>query len=143
VGTDLPTRTCAKENPPPHLAIPCKQNRSEAAMPVYDYECEQCGPFTTMRPMAECDLSSACPRCRAEAPRAFLTAPYFAAMPAGRRAAMAANERSAHAPQQLSKMDRRHGPGCGCCTPKSSRTVRRGRDGAKGFPASRPWMISH
>ena len=83
-------------------------------MPVYDYACEQCGPFTTMRPMAECDLSAACPRCRAEAPRAFLTAPYFSAMPAGRRAAFAANERSAHAPQQLSKMDRRHGPGCGC-----------------------------
>jgi hypothetical protein len=44
---------------------------------------------------------------RAEAPRAFLTAPYFAAMP------------------------------------KKSRTVRRGRDGAKSFPESRPWMISH
>jgi hypothetical protein len=62
---------------------------------------------------------------------------------AGRRAAFAANERSAHAPQQLSKMDRRHGPGCGCCTPKNSRTVRRSRDGTKSFPASRPWMISH
>jgi hypothetical protein len=80
---------------------------------------------------------------RAEAPRAFLTAPYFAAMPAGRRAAFAANERSAHAPQQLSKMDRYHRPGCGCCAPKKSRTVRRGRDGAKSFPESRPWMISH
>jgi putative FmdB family regulatory protein len=111
-------------------------------MPVYDYECEACGPFTTMRPMAECDLSAACPRCRAEAPRAFLTAPYFAAMPAGRRAAFAANERSANAPQKLSKMER-HGRGCACCVPRSGRTARRGRDGAKSFPGSRPWMISH
>ena len=112
-------------------------------MPVYDYECNACGPFTTMRPMAECDRSCACPRCGCEAPRAFLTAPYFSAMPAGRRAAFAANEKSAHAPQQLSKMDRSHGAGCACCSATATRTVKRGRTGAKSFPSSRPWMISH
>ena len=112
-------------------------------MPVYDYECGRCGPFTVMRPMAECDLPSDCPDCGAEAPRAFLTAPFFAAMSSSRRAAFAANERSAHAPQQLSRMDRRHGAGCGCCAPKSSRAAKRGRNGAKSFPSSRPWMLSH
>lgn len=112
-------------------------------MPFYDYECRRCGPFTVMRPMAECELPSNCPDCGREAPRAYLTAPFFAAMPAGRRAAFAANERSAHAPQQLSRMDRRHGADCGCCSPKSSRTVKRGRNGAKSFPSSRPWMLSH
>jgi putative FmdB family regulatory protein len=113
-------------------------------MPVYDYECTRCGPFTIMRPMVECDLSAQCPRCEEDAPRAFLTAPYFAAMSAQRREAHATNERSAHAPQQLSRMERRHGPGCSCCGQKKpSRTVKRARDGAKSFPASRPWMLSH
>ena len=67
-------------------------------MPVYDYLCERCGPFTEMRPMAECDVPQRCPRCGRAAPRAFLTAPYFAAMSAERRSAHATNERSAHAP---------------------------------------------
>ena len=26
-------------------------------MPVYEYLCNECGPFTDMRPMAECDAS--------------------------------------------------------------------------------------
>ena len=47
-------------------------------MPVYDYECESCGPFTFMRPMAQCDRPARCPQCGGKAPRAFLTAPYFA-----------------------------------------------------------------
>jgi putative FmdB family regulatory protein len=113
------------------------------AMPVYDYECEGCGPFTWMRPMAECDLPAACPRCGSDAPRAFLTAPYFAAMPAGRRLAHATNEKSAHAPRRLS-VGGAHGAGCRCCGGgRPSRSVKRGRNGSKSFPTSRPWMISH
>ena len=27
-------------------------------MPVYEYLCNDCGPFTDMRPMAECDDSA-------------------------------------------------------------------------------------
>jgi putative FmdB family regulatory protein len=112
-------------------------------MPVYDYLCAQCGPFTDMRPMAECERPKDCPRCGAEAPRAFLTAPYFASMPAERRLAHATNERSAHAPATLSEMKKNHGAGCSCCTGKSMRKTKRGKNGAKSFPGSRPWMISH
>jgi putative FmdB family regulatory protein len=112
-------------------------------MPVYDYLCEQCGPFTDMRPMAECDEPKDCPRCGGEAPRAFLTAPYFAAMSSERRSAHATNERSAHAPATLSQMKSSHGAGCSCCTGKSMRRTKRGKNGAKSFPGSRPWMISH
>ena len=112
-------------------------------MPVYDYECKSCGPFTTMRPMAECDRTSACPRCGDDAPRAYLTAPYFAAMSADRRLAHATNERSAHAPRTLASLGGKHGAGCACCSPKSGRKVNRGRNGAKSFPSSRPWMLSH
>jgi len=110
-------------------------------MPVYDYECDACGPFTTMRPMAECDASAACPRCGGDAPRAFLSAPYFA-MAAERRRARATNEKSAHAPRRLSDGGA-HGAGCSCCSGRSRRMVARGKNGAKGFPTSRPWMISH
>jgi putative FmdB family regulatory protein len=112
-------------------------------MPVYDYLCERCGPFSDMRPMADCDRPNACPRCGRDAPRAFLTAPYLAAMPAGRRLAHATNERSAHAPATLSRMEASHGAGCGCCSGQSLRAGKRGKSGAKSFPGSRPWMISH
>ena len=32
-------------------------------MPVYEYLCNDCGPFTDMRPMAECDYPQDCPQC--------------------------------------------------------------------------------
>jgi putative FmdB family regulatory protein len=112
-------------------------------MPVYDYLCGRCGPFTEMRPMAESDRPHDCPSCGKAAPRAFLNAPYCAAMSAERRFAHATNERSADAPQRLSDLKNAHGAGCGCCSGKSLRKSRRARNGAKSFPASRPWMISH
>src|SRR5205823_8845874 len=67
-------------------------------MPVYEYLCNDCGPFTDMRPMAECDDPQACPRCEISSPRVILTAPNFFCMPSDRRKAIATNERSTHAP---------------------------------------------
>lgn len=112
-------------------------------MPVYEYRCQRCGPFTQMRPMAECELPSDCPDCGAQAPRVILTAPHCTTMSTQARLAFATNERSAHAPRTLSAMKGTHGSGCACCSGKSSRMTRRGKDGAKSFPTSRPWMISH
>ena len=112
-------------------------------MPVYDYLCDACGPFTEMRPMAECERAQECPSCGCDAPRAYLTAPNFLGMPPERRLAYATNERSANAPATLSSLKSKHGKGCACCGGKSSRTLNRSRDGSKSFPASRPWMISH
>lgn len=111
-------------------------------MPTYEYLCDDCGPFTEMRPMAESDLSCDCPRCGDAAPRAFLTAPYMAGMSAERRQAFATNERSAHAPQTTSGSGK-HPSNCGCCSGKSSRMTYKYKDGSKAFPKSRPWMISH
>jgi putative FmdB family regulatory protein len=113
-------------------------------MPVYDYLCSDCGSFTDMRPMSECDAPLRCPNCRRMAPRAFLTAPYFATMSSERRLAHATNERSAHAPQSLAGLKAKHGAGCSCCGGGlSKRKVNKGKGGAKSFPGSRPWMISH
>jgi putative FmdB family regulatory protein len=116
-------------------------------MPVYDYLCARCGPFTDMRPMAECDLPHACPECGKDAPRAFLTAPYLAAMSSARRVAHATNERSASEPKTLSASRRTHGSGCRCCSGMRPSSAAKGAAGngaaAKGFPARRPWMLSH
>ena len=112
-------------------------------MPVYEYLCNECGPFTDMRPMSECDDPQACPRCATSAPRVILTAPNFFSMPSDKRKAIAVNEGSAHAPKTLAEYKDSHGPGCGCCSTKPSRLMRKTKSGAKSFPTARPWMISH
>ena len=120
-------------------------------MPVYEYLCDDCGPFKDMRPMSECDDPQVCPSCETMAPRVILTAPNFFCMPSETRKAHAVNERSTHAPQTLAQYKASHGPGCGCCSTgknssdkkKPARLVTKARSGAKGFPTARPWMISH
>ncbi len=112
-------------------------------MPVYEYLCEECGPFTEIRPMAEFQSPCECPECAAQAPRVLLTAPNFACMPANERKARSINEASAHAPKTLDQYKASHAPGCGCCSGRPSRLVAKTKSGAKSFPTARPWMISH
>ena len=88
-------------------------------MPVYEYLCDDCGPFTDMRPMAECDAPQDCPQCESESPRVILTAPNFFCMPSDKRKAHATNERSANAPKTVDQYKASHGPGCGCCSTKA------------------------
>ncbi|MFO7188168.1 MAG: zinc ribbon domain-containing protein [Pseudomonadota bacterium] len=108
-------------------------------MPVYEYLCAECGPFTVLRAMEERGEPHECPACLQPAPRVLLSAPALATMPAAARAAHAINERAAHEPK------RAHGPGCGCCggTPKPAGRTALSPDGRKSFPGARPWMISH
>ncbi len=111
-------------------------------MPMYDYACATCGPFTAYRPMSEYDKPLACEDCGAMAPRAILRAPALAMMDAGARSGMAVNERSRHEPR---KSSRAHPSGCGCCSTSRgfAETPAAGRSAAKSFPGARPWMISH
>jgi len=124
----------------------CKTD-GDIQMPVYDYLCERCGPFTEMRPMAVSGAPQACPECGEDAPRAFLTAPYCSTMSPQLRLAHATNERSASAPKSLSGLKGAHGSGCSCCSGKSLSARAKRKTGeagaAKGFPARRPWMLSH
>ena len=106
-------------------------------MPVYDYMCEDCGPFTALRPMAEYREPCDCPDCGLSVERAMLTAPRLALMSSGSRRAREVNERSAHAPRRSSA----HGAGCACCSGAKATTATAGA--AKSFPSARPWMISH
>jgi putative FmdB family regulatory protein len=77
-------------------------------MPVYEYLCDKCGPFTAIRPMAEYENPHDCPSCGKDAPRVLLTAPRMSLMASDIRTAHATNERSAHAP----KSSKAHGAGC-------------------------------
>ena len=107
-------------------------------MPVYEYMCAECGPFTDMRPMAESDLPRNCETCGEESPRVILTAPNFSCMPVSQRTAHAANERSRHAPNTLGEYKASHGAGCSCCGGKKpARLMTKTRNGAKGFPTAR------
>ena len=90
-------------------------------MPVYDYLCAKCGPFTDMRPMAESALPLGCPACGKKSPRAFLTAPYFATASSDRGFTSAVGDQGASRPRSYSDWQRSHGGGCNCCSGKSLR----------------------
>ena len=113
-------------------------------MPMYEYECADCGVFAANKPMAEYREPHACQNCGRPSARVLLTAPAFAGMPAVTRTAHAINEKARHEPQTSAERAARHGAGCGCCSGGlgKDRTVK-AKDGSKAFPSARPWMISH
>jgi putative FmdB family regulatory protein len=107
-------------------------------MPVYDYQCADCGVFTAFRPMSAFRDPCPCPDCGRQAERVFLTMPAVAGMDPAKRTAFATNERASHEPR------RSHGAGCSCCSGAGkSAKVAESPSGAKSFPKARPWMISH
>ena len=113
-------------------------------MPIYDYLCDRCGSFSVLRPIDQRDAGCRCPTCDGDARRAILSAPALSSMPAHARAAHATNERAAHAPRTSAEYAAsRHPPGCGCCGAKRPQATAPSAGGTKGFPAKRPWMISH
>jgi putative FmdB family regulatory protein len=116
-------------------------------MPVYDYLCRDCGPFSETRPMAQYEDPCDCPGCGTSSERVMLTVPNIFSMSAARRTAFATNEKSAHAPKVSTKDERAakaHGAGCSCCSGKKGKSSAvYAADGSKTFPSKRPWMISH
>lgn len=102
-------------------------------MPVYDYHCATCGPFESNRPMKESSEPAACPQCAAMTARV-LVAPSLNLMRASSRMAEMRNEKSANAPEVVSRPvadagHRGHGH-------HDAHDHRRHR------PA-RPWMVGH
>ena len=85
-------------------------------MPIYDYVCDACGPFTAMRPMAQFRDPCACPDCGAGATRTFLSAPAILGGSAGGRFACAVAEAGTTRPLPASTA---HPAGCGCCMRRS------------------------
>ena len=121
-------------------------------MPFYDFDCRRCGGFRVLRSIDRRNDPCACPGCGETAARVVASAPALSLVPATVRLANDTNERSRDRPMTSGEwMSRaRHGRGCGCCSAMSaSRDATRRypggakAGGAKGFPARRPWMISH
>ncbi|MEM5288712.1 zinc ribbon domain-containing protein [Paraburkholderia sabiae] len=77
-------------------------------MPVYDYECADCGAFETVRRIAERDEPAACPRCGTSAERVRVGAP---ALLGG---ASASGSGSSGASDSEGGYGMRH-RGCSCC----------------------------
>jgi putative FmdB family regulatory protein len=67
-------------------------------VPVYEFVCDDCGPFEQRRSLAEAGDQMACPSCGREARRVY-SMPNSRKMPAALSAAMARAEKSAHEPE--------------------------------------------
>ena len=93
-------------------------------MPVYDFICDDCGPFDQRRSLAEAGDPVTCPRCGKEARRVY-SMPNTRRMPTGLSKAMDRAEKSAHEPEVV----RRPAGGFG-------KAHRHGRGG-------RPWAMGH
>ena len=113
-------------------------------MPVYEYLCNDCGPFTDMRPMAECDDPQDCPQCES---RIAARDPHRAGvlLHAVRQAESARHQRTQR--QRAEDAWRIQGLArSGLRLLFEQETGAAGdqtKSGAKGFPTARPWMISH
>ncbi|WP_415058596.1 FmdB family zinc ribbon protein [Halopseudomonas sp.] len=107
-------------------------------MPLYDFDCYECGVFEALIPSVERNLPRNCPACGQTMQR-LISAPRLQVISKQQRTAHETNERSAHEPKVS------HGHNCcssGSCTHKPR---------AEGQPPPlkqqsgprRPWMISH
>jgi putative FmdB family regulatory protein len=126
-------------------------------MPLYEYHCEECGPFSVLRKMSESSMAADCESCGGESERV-ISVPHFALLGKAQRIAYERNEKSTHEPLTL----RRSSCGCvgthtckstanGSTTNQSSTGEGRKHDTVQrggGFQmqtkrTARPWMIGH
>jgi len=112
-------------------------------MPVYEYECDDCGVFTALRKMSESAEPAFCEECGTESPR-ILSATRLAVMDKTQRIAHERNEKSTHDP----KVAKRSSCGCaGSHTCKTSTKVNPETGKAalqmQTKKTARPWMLSH
>ena len=109
-------------------------------MPVYEFECAACGPFSELRPLTQASAPAACPHCGQVAPKIF-PAVTLRTMRPQNRAAWERNERSAHAPHTCST-------GCSDRHPKPKPKLRAQPGDRPALQYStkenrRPWMLGH
>lgn len=118
-------------------------------MPLYEYHCKDCGPFTAIRKMSECANPVACAECGASSDRV-ISAPHFALLGKLQRQAHETNERSAHEPKSVRRSS------CGCngthtCKPNNeqAKAAKKADQGqTNGYQmqtkkTARPWMLGH
>lgn len=71
-------------------------------MPIYDFACEDCGPFEQRRSFAESGAPAACPSCAREARRVY-SMPNTRRMPTALSGAMDRAEKSVHEPEVVQR----------------------------------------
>ena len=109
-------------------------------MPLYDYICDDCGPFRAWQGLALAETPVPCPDCDAAAQRS-IAAPFIANMNPHNRIAHQRNEKSAHEPQMLSRqqLDK-----TGAKRSQASACHHGHSHGQRHAHSSgRPWMIGH
>ncbi len=102
-------------------------------MPLYEYECEECGVFDSFRPISEASKPMACPACNAMSPRAW-SIPGVRTMSPVSRMAAERNEKSRHAPHVCRSS-------CGCGKKKKSAAAEPGK--LQRYTGPRSWVIEH
>ena len=80
-------------------------------MPTYSYRCSQCGPFASVRRMAEFDLPAPCPVCASESARM----PTVPAVLGTRCSGSATGADPGREAASSSYGRLRHAAGCKCC----------------------------
>lgn len=116
-------------------------------MPVYDYKCEDHGPFYELATYDEAHKPQACPKCAKLSARIIRLAPEILDMSPARRAAFETNEMAQNEPivstADQREHDQQHSKQCGCGNSKNKSKMMYTARGEKIFPSMRPWMISH
>ena len=112
-------------------------------MPLYEYRCNDCGPFTALRKMSEASKPAFCDNCGGISNR-LISVPNYALLGQSLRMAHERNEKSAHDP----KVAKRSSCGCaGSHTCKTSTKVNPETGKAalqmQTKKTARPWMLSH
>ncbi len=104
-------------------------------MPVYEYNCSDCGSFAQLRSITESSTTASCPECGAICAKVFPIVNLRQMRPEN-RVAWERNERSAHAP---------HVCGSGCSHPRKAKVSRNGKPALEASKKrySRPWMLGH
>ncbi|MFM0073905.1 zinc ribbon domain-containing protein [Paraburkholderia sediminicola] len=72
-------------------------------MPIYEYACDACGTFDSIRPIARRDERTPCPECGLLSPRVASGATVLLA------------QRGGNMPAEEGAYGLRHQGGCGCC----------------------------
>lgn len=122
-------------------------------MPLYDYHCDACGPFSAWTRMARAAEPADCPACATPA-RRVINAPFLNTMNSYNRTAHQRNEKSADAPMVMSRdqlgrtggksAGHAHHHGCGHHHHGPRNPAVERLTGSKAYQQSdRRWMIGH
>ena len=105
-------------------------------MPLYEYQCAECGPFAQLFSIRETSTTAECPLCLRESKKLFPVVNLREMRPEN-RLAWERNERSAHAPKVC-------GSGCSHSPPKQ-RSPGGDKPALQGSKRRnrRPWMLGH